>query len=272
MKTPDQLYEEILNTEIETGQLAVWWLGQHSFVIKTESKTLALDPFITPSDRRNTPPLLHSEHFKGFDIVFGTHDHGDHIDRPRWPEIAESAPEIQFVVPEILREKLSEELNIPLQRFVGVEADETKEVVDISIKGIKAAHELLDPDPKTGQYSFLGFVIRIDGFTIYHSGDTCIYEGLQTQLKEEKPDLMMIPINGRDAERLARGCIGNMTWQEAVDLAGAIKPTLVIPTHYDMFTKNSQDPQPFLDYLNVKYPDVPGIIPIHGEKITIEKK
>ena len=52
-----------------------------------------------------------------------------------------------------------------------------------------------------------------------------------------------------DAERLAVGCVCNMTYQEAVDLAGAVDPRLTIPTHFDMFENNSEDPQLFLDYL-----------------------
>ena len=65
----------------------------------------------------------------------------------------------------------------------------------------------------------------------------------------------LIPINGRDARRLLRNCIGNMTYQEAADLAGDVQPGLVIPGHWDMFADNSADPDLFKDYLKAKYKD-----------------
>ena len=44
-----------------------------------------------------------------------------------------------------------------------------------------------------------------------------------------------------------------MTFQEAADLAGELRPGLVIPGHWDMFADNPGDPEAFMEYLNVKY-------------------
>ena len=44
-----------------------------------------------------------------------------------------------------------------------------------------------------------------------------------------------------------------MTFQEAADLAGELRPGLVLPGHWDMFADNPGDPEAFMDYLNVKY-------------------
>ena len=41
-----------------------------------------------------------------------------------------------------------------------------------------------------------------------------------------------------DAKRYRQNCIGNMTYQEAADLAGEIDPQMVIPGHWDMFADN----------------------------------
>jgi L-ascorbate metabolism protein UlaG (beta-lactamase superfamily) len=65
---------------------------------------------------------------------------------------------------------------------------------------------------------------------------------------------MFLPINGRDAERYRRNTIGNMTYQEAADLAGALRPKVVAPMHYDMFAGNAEDPGRFLVYLHAKFP------------------
>jgi len=80
---------------------------------------------------------------------------------------------------------------------------------------------------------------------------------------------MFVPINGRDAVRLSSNTIGNMTYQEAVDLAGALQARLVVPAHYGMFAHNSEDPQLFADYLTVKYPDRHCWIGEPGEAVRI---
>ena len=57
-----------------------------------------------------------------------------------------------------------------------------------------------------------------------------------------------------------------MTYQEAADLAGAIRPGLTIPTHFDMFAANSENPQLFVDYMRVKCPHLATRVPRHGER------
>ena len=90
---------------------------------------------------------------------------------------------------------------------------------------------------------------------IYHAGDTLRYEGMLGTLQSFGPmDAALLPINGRDGMRLRRDCIGNMTFQEAVDLAGELKVRHVIPGHWDMFADNPGDPDAFEDYLDAKYP------------------
>ena len=146
-----------------------------------------------------------------------------------------------------------------------------EQAVVVRITGIAASHEFLDQDPATLRYPYLGYVLETQDLTIYHSGDTCLYEGMQTRLKKWHFDLAFLPINGRDARRLRAGCIGNMTHQEAADLAGVLKPGVTIPGHYGMFANNTIDPQLFSDYMAVKYPDLKVTLCKPGEKHTFQK-
>ena len=124
----------------------------------------------------------------------------------------------------------------------------------VTVHAIAASHEFLDPDPVSGLYPCLQYVIEGNGVRIYHAGDTVRYEGMLPKLKRFGPiDAALLPINGRDAERYRRNCIGNMTFQEAADLAGELQPGLAIPGHWDMFADNPGDPEAFADYLTVKY-------------------
>jgi L-ascorbate metabolism protein UlaG (beta-lactamase superfamily) len=254
MLSGQQLIDDIDRAEVPFGCYALWWLGQHSFVVKLGKKIIYLDAFLSPLPNRQVPPLLKPEEIRHADFFFGTHDHADHIDRAVWPALAQASAKAKFVVPKLLRETLSHELKISGERFVGLDDQRTVEIDGIKITGIAAAHEFLDRDSVTGQYPYLGYVVEGNGCTLYHSGDCCIYEGLVTKLKRWNFDVIFLPINGRDARRLSQNCIGNMTYQEAADLAGVLAPKLTIPAHYDMFAMNAEDPNLFVDYMHVKYP------------------
>ncbi|MCC2672468.1 MAG: putative Zn-dependent hydrolase of the beta-lactamase fold, partial [Armatimonadetes bacterium] len=136
----------------------------------------------------------------------------------------------------------------------------------VRVTAVTAKHEFFEEGPDG--FPYLGYVLTGNGVTCYHSGDTVIYEGLLTTLSQWELDAVFLPINGRDAVRLRSGCIGNMTYQEAVDLAGELRVGLAVPTHWDMFAMNSEDPQKFVDYLEVKFPGVPSWVGKAGDTVV----
>ncbi len=243
------------------GHCLLCHLGQHSFIAKLGDTIIYLDPFLTPSLKRLVPPPIRPKDAKNADIVTGSHDHGDHIDRPAWPTIAAAAPKAVFVVPEAVRPSITE---VPAKRLHGLNAGESFTHAGVTITAVPAAHEFLDRDEKTGLYPYLGYILQGNGVTIYHAGDTCLYEGMAALLRQWTIDVAILPINGRDGERLRRNCIGNMTFQEAADLAGAIKPRVTVPAHFDMFIGNTASARDFITYMSVKYPDLKTIRPRLG--------
>src|SRR5262249_39911406 len=56
---------------------------------------------------------------------------------------------------------------------------------------------------------------------------------------------LMIPINGRDHMREARGIVGNMNETEAAWLCAQVGPSYVIPMHYECITGNTGNPGHF---------------------------
>lgn len=273
MKNGLELIEESNSCVLQNGNTAFWWLGQMGYIVKLGETIIYLDAFISEHPGRNIPPLLRAEEIINADFIFGSHDHIDHIDREAWHQISLSSPKSKFVVPKILIKGLSKDLKISEDRFVGLDDDTSIITGGLKITGIAAAHEFLDKDVVTGSYPYLGFIIEGSGCILYHSGDTCIYEGLHSKLKKwNKIDVMFIPINGRDAKKYSANIIGNMTYQEAVDLAGHVNPNLVVPGHYEMFSMNSEDPLLFSDYLEAKYPDIQYWIGNHGDKVLISEK
>lgn len=254
------LHNELINDidccALGNDEFALWWLGQHSFVLKFDKKILYFDPFLSEHPKRLVSPLLDPSEIKNADFIFGSHDHIDHIDHNAWKQIAPLNRITRFIVPELLRNSLLEELEIDPIQMIGVDDNFGVYIDGLRITGIASAHEFLDQDESTQHFPYLGYIINADGLTVYHSGDTCIYEGMQQKLKQWNFDVVFVPINGRDAVRLRSGCIGNMTYQEAADLCGAIEPDLIIPGHYGMFESNTIDPKLFSEYVKVKYPNL----------------
>jgi len=267
MKT--NLLKQFAGIRPEQGSFVLAHLGQHSFLLRTEEKTIAFDPYLSNDPERLIPPFISPEEFTGIDFILGSHDHGDHIDRKSLAVMAEASPSAVFVFPKAVIPSVTE---IPGGRMIGLNDSDSVVIDGIRITGIAAAHEFLDCEPATGLYPYLGFVVETDGAAVYHAGDCCIYEGLQTKLSKWHFSLMILPINGRDARRLKNNCIGNMTYQEAADLAGNLCPDLVIPAHYDMFRGNTENPQLFLDYMQVKYPKVSACLPPAGKAVKFNRK
>jgi L-ascorbate metabolism protein UlaG (beta-lactamase superfamily) len=269
VQTGARLIADIDATRVSSGNAAFWWLGQHSFVVKTARRVLYFDPFLSPEPDRLIPPLLAPAEVTHADLIFGSHDHLDHIDRAILPGLAQASPKCRIVVPELIRATLARDLAIAPERFAGLDDGLTVEIDGVRVSAIAAAHEFLDQDPATGRFPYLGYIVECDGVTIYHAGDTCLYEGLITKLRRWQIDVAFLPINGRDARRLAAGWIGNMTYQEAADLAGAIRPRLTVPAHYDMFAFNPGDVGAFSDYMRVKYPHLAVRVCGHGVRQSL---
>jgi L-ascorbate metabolism protein UlaG (beta-lactamase superfamily) len=111
------------------------------------------------------------------------------------------------------------------------------------IHAIPAAHEALDTD-KEGRPIYLGFIVRVGPWTLYHSGDTILFPGMADLLKPFRVDVALLPINGRAPERRVAG---NLWGHEAAQLAAAIGARCVIPCHYEMFEFNTASPTEFIE-------------------------
>ena len=245
---------EIRRREVPFGTADLWWLGQMGLLLKMGETILCIDYFASELPGRQVPPPVAAAEMDGIDAFLGTHNHLDHIDHSAWRVWARCCPDAQFVFPALhLREVMDD--GITESRCLGLNDGGCCRVGDATIHAIAAAHEFLDQDPESGLYPCLQYIIEGNGVRIYHAGDTLRYEGMLAKLRAfGRIDAALLPINGRDGERYRRNCIGNMTFQEAADLAGELEPGAVIPGHWDMFADNPGDPGAFADYMDAKYP------------------
>ena len=245
--------QTVKETEVPYGTAVLWWLGQMGLMVKMGETVLCIDYFATDTPGRRVPPPIPAREVTDIDIFMGTHDHMDHMDHDAWRLWASQCPEALFVFPALHRRRVEED-GVDICNGRGLNGWDCCGHKGVDIFALPAAHEFLNQDPATGRYPCLQYVIEGNGVRIYHAGDTLRYEGMLPALKEfGRIDAALLPINGRDATRYRRNCIGNMTYQEAADLAGELRPGLVIPGHWDMFADNPGDPDAFADYLEVKY-------------------
>jgi L-ascorbate metabolism protein UlaG (beta-lactamase superfamily) len=231
--------------EIAPGEGAIGWLGQSSFVLGFQGATVLVDPFLTQHPDRLVPPPSGPEEAAGVDLVAITHDHLDHLDRESLPGIAAASPAACFLVPR----PLAGEVGVAAERVVGLSPGESAEVAELRVHAVAALHGDMPADAYSfdgaaadGEYRFLGYVFEGEGVRVYHAGDTIPYDGLAGEVRALTPDVALLPINGRDAEREALGIVGNLDEREAVELAAAAGVDLLVPMHWDMFAANPGSP------------------------------
>ena len=252
------------------GTVALYWLGQMGLLIDTGNTRICVDYFASPLDGRQTPPPFQADKLTGIDMFLGTHDHIDHIDHEAWKIWAKNNPGAKFIFPRSHMDSVLSD-GVSPSNAIGMNDGESYSSGDVTIHAISASHEFLDRDESTGLYPYLQYIIEANGVRIHHAGDTVRYEGMLSKIRAfGSIDAQLLPINGRDAKRYRMDFIGNMTYQEAADLAGEVEPKIVIPGHWDMFDINGEDPSLFADYLDAKYGSkIKCIIPKVMEKIEI---
>ena len=246
--------KSVRELSVPYGSAVLWRLGQMGLLVKIGSAVLCVDYFASELPGRQVPPPIPVEEMAGIDAFLGTHNHLDHIDHEAWKVWAWCCPEAVFVFPEAHRQEVLAD-GIPEERCRGLNDGESCQIGGVTVRAVAAAHEFLARDPATGLYPSLQYVLEGNDVRVYHAGDTPRYEGMLPKLHAlGLLDAALLPINGRDGARYRRDCIGNMTFQEAADLAGELRPRAVIPGHWDMFADNPGDPDAFEDYLDAKYP------------------
>ena len=230
----------------------IWWLGQSGFLLQWRGQRVLLDPYLSDSLTRkyadtNKPHIRMCEKvvdpakLTGINLVTSSHNHTDHLDAETLIPLLAANPEIQMVIPEANRVFVTDRIKKNLYYPVGLSEGKSVTIGHFTLHGIPAAHNEIEKD-EFGNDRFMGYIISFGKWSLYHSGDTLLYDGMAERIKPYNVDLAMLPINGNDP---SRGVAGNLNTAEAVQLAGDIGAKWLIPCHYDMFTFNTVDVNEF---------------------------
>lgn len=240
-------------------------LGQLGFLLDFGGTKVGVDLFLSPMKGRLVPPQAKAADLLDVAFFIGTHDHADHIDRPFWRELARLGCKAKFLVPAYVAADVVRDTGLKRTQVIGFRQGESITLGGIKVTAVASAHERLEFD-RRGRSKNLGFVLETKGRRIYHSGDCCLYEGLQTTLAEfGRFDAAFLPINGRDAWRLTHDFIGCMNEHEAVELAGELGVKALVPGHYDMFKPNLGNVKECVAFAKAKYPKLKVIVPQTGK-------
>ena len=257
-----------------------WWLGQAGFRLRDLSgggPVVFVDPFLTTNASRTWEAPLSAEQLAAqADVVLCTHGHGDHFDRQALKQAA-VVPGAHFtvvlprpLVPEAI------ELGIPPERVVGAQPGEPWTALPgVRVFPVPARHGVNVADAYNfgeelsgGLVRYLGYVIELGGVRVYHAGDCIPYERHAEIVGAHKPDVALLPINGRDTYREnERNIVGNMDHREAARLASDLGVDLLIPMHWELFPHNRGFPHQLVEYVTANHPTLSVMVPGRGAMI-----
>ncbi|MFO1451330.1 MAG: MBL fold metallo-hydrolase [Opitutaceae bacterium] len=230
-------------------RLSVWWLGQSGFLVAFAGEFLLFDPYLSDALTRKyagtdkphvrlTERVVDPARLSGIQLVTSTHTHTDHLDAETLVPLLRGDVRTRLVLAEanlaFTRQRLGAEWE---SRFEVLSPGQTRMIGPFRVQTVPAAHEELSD-------AFVGFVVQVGPYRIYHSGDTVRYAGMAERLRDERIDLAFLPINGRAPERRVAG---NLDGPEAARLAFDAGIRWVVPCHYEMFAFNTAAPDAFVD-------------------------
>ena len=186
----------------------------HSSIKISKEKIIYVDPFKIKKDKNDA------------DIVLVTHDHYDHFS----PEDIEKIINNETI---IVAPKTAKSLS-KMRNTVLVEPNNVYEVKGIKIETIPAYNVNKQFHQKDNQW--VGYIIEIDKTRYYIAGDTDV----TPENKQVNCDVAFIPVGGTYT----------MNYTEAAELANAIKPKIVVPTHYGDIVGEKDDGEKFKKLLN----------------------
>jgi len=226
------------------------WLAHAGFQIVTPGgKVILVDPFL---DGNPLAPCSIND-IKACDLLLITHDHFDHASSAG--QIAKKTSATLVGMPETTG-RLKAEFGLVDSQIVfgmGMNIGGTYQTGGVSVTMTQAFHSSQTASPA-------GYIIKLEnGFTIYHAGDTGIFESMKIWGELYPIDLALLPIGGVFTMDPRQAAV-------AVKLLGAKK---VIPMHYQTFPILVQDAASFVTEAKKEVPDVEVVVLQPGQEITL---
>jgi L-ascorbate metabolism protein UlaG (beta-lactamase superfamily) len=210
------------------------WIGGSTswFRIKACGKVIHIDPSYSPRGHVHGPEMNEKA-----DLVLITHSHGDHFQKVTVQAL--SADPTIVIAPIKVAKKLQ-----PSGQVVVTEPGKEHDIAWASIRAVHAYNLGVKGHIFHKKGKCVGYLLKIEGRTIYHAGDT---EFIPEMRELGQVDLALLPIGGTFT----------MDADSAAEAAKAIGAPLVVPMH------NLRTP---IIELKTRLDGVPGIQVILAER------
>ena len=216
----------------------ITWFGHSAFKIEIANKIVLIDPWL---DGNPTSPLKASEIARA-DIVYVTHDHGDHLgDAFNICKRTKATFVATFELGNYAEEN-------GVKNVVGLNIGGGAEIKGIRLFMVQAFHTASKGAPTR-------VIVEGEDKAVYHAGDTGLFGDMRLFGEIYKPDLALIPIGG----------YYTMGAREAAEAVKMLKPKAAIPMHYKTFPVLAQSADEFVKNVKERAPNVNVVVLKPGE-------
>ncbi len=222
------------------------WYGHATWLITSGDYRILVDPFLddNPSATIKAADVDPS-------VILVSHGHADHIADAA--AIANRTGATVYAVYEVAN-WLAE--NHKVQNTVGMNIGGAAVLPVGKVKMVPALHSSGLPDGSYGGVA-AGFLVKVGDTKIYFACDTALFS-----------DMQMIGAVGLDAAVLPIGDLFTMGPEDSVTATELLKPTKVLPTHYNTWPPIEQDAGAWAELVRTKTSAEPVVLQ-PGETVTL---
>lgn len=198
--------------------IQVTWLAHSGFKLEIEGKTVLIDPFLTG----NPLAPMKADELRA-DFILLSHGHGDHVgDTVAIAKRTGATVVGNFEIANWIEGK-------GVKNVAGLNTGGGYDFGFGRVEYTPAFHSSSLPDGSYGGQPH-GILIFAPGTTFYHSGDTALFT-----------DMQLIGDKGVDVAILCVGDYFTMGPTDSLDAIRFIRPSYVLPMHYNTFPPIQQD-------------------------------
>lgn len=189
----------------------ITWLGHAAFRLRGQGQTIYIDPVDMEYSGARAKHLFDAP--EPADIILLTHHHTDHCNPDSFKRMR--TPATIIVGPRGCADKVK-----GLVQEVKPGTTVTLGVTPVRVVHAYNIVRQREPGiPFHSRGSGVGYIVTLDGHTIYHSGDT---EPIPEMAEIDGVDVALLPVDGHYT----------MTPEEAFQCAATVKAKVVIPMHF----------------------------------------